>query len=114
MNKQMTMILVIVALIALAGGGFYLYQSSSANLSAIQAIDKHEDGTIHTEGDSHVQDESKPHTDATPHPVDESQPHFDATPHASSASESTSSGRRPAAVDDHVDSAPHAEDEPHN
>ena len=106
----MIIIVSIIALVAIAAGGFFFMQSSA---NKQQVVEKHEDGTAHTEGDTH-QDESKPHVDATPHPVDESKPHVDTTPHPSEAAEGTDSGRKPAAVGDHKDSAPHAEDEPHN
>lgn len=107
----MIMIVGIIAILVIAAGGFFYVQNSA---SKNQAVEKHEDGTAHTEGDTH-QDESKPHVDTTPHPVDESKPHVDTTPHPSESAESTNSGRKPAAVgDDHQDSAPHAEDEPHN
>lgn len=115
MNKQtITIIIAIVALLAIGGGAFAFFNTKSEKTEVQQASDAHEDGTKHVEGDTH-QDESKPHTDVTPHEVDESKPHYDATPHPSITPESTGSARKPAAVgEDHKDTTPHAEEEPHN
>lgn len=110
----MTIIIIVVIALLVIGGGAYAFLNSSGKSEVKQATDVHEDGTKHVEGDTH-QDESKPYVDATPHEVDESKPHYDATPHPSEAPKSTGSERKPAAVgDDHVDTEPHAEDEPHN
>jgi predicted ribosomally synthesized peptide with SipW-like signal peptide len=101
MNKQTIIIIIaIVAVLVIGGGAFAFFNSSSGKAEVQQASDAHEDGTKHVEGDTH-QDESKPHYDATSHP--------------SEAPDSTGSERKPAAVgEDHKDTTPHAEDEPHN
>ena len=80
-NKQsgnITIIVIVVVLLIIGAVAFFAFKGNSETPN--KAAEQHEDGTPHTEGDSHV-DESKPHVDVTPHEQDESVPHVDVTPH---------------------------------
>ena len=99
MNKTVVIIIVIVGLLLVGGVGFTFFQNSNKS-GTQQAVEAHEDGAKHVEGDTHI-DESKPHEDVTPHAGNST--HEDGTKHVEGDTHTNTTpgaDRVPAAVED--------------